>query len=116
SLSLPTRRPPSPPLFPYTTLFRSLSASRPVVGDRRAQREHGRPESRRDPTLVVGRRTDACPVRIETPSEGRDLRSIRKLRVHEQRSVRVCTGGGLLFRAAARVIHCRRCRQGGAAG
>src|SRR5205823_14531965 len=84
SLSLPTRRPPSPPLFPYTTLFRSLSASRPVVGDRRAQREHGRPESRRDPTLVVGRRTDACPVRIETPSEGRDLRSIRKLRVHER--------------------------------
>src|SRR5207247_10211124 len=62
------RRPPTPPLFPYTTLFRSLCArgqptcvadrALPLQGDRSADgaagdKRHARPHARR-PRLVDG--------------------------------------------------------------
>ena len=84
-LPAPERRPP---------------ASRAVVGDRRAERQHGAPEARRDAALVVDRTTDARAVRIEAPREGRDPRPLCELRLHGERAVRICAGGGILLRPA----------------
>ena len=76
-------------------------ASRAVGPDRRPERQHGVPEARRDSTVAVGRRTDAAAVRVEAPREGGNSRPLCQLRVHGERPVRICAGGGILLRPAA---------------